>query len=412
MLGPMLLTAATPYTPDHYLFQAKHVIDVSQKTSFLKQLMDEFPATASARTAREHLIALFSGSNRFDDALLAYEQQRPAQLSQSIVDFPLLNYWLKTGHYTDILRETGPADAAHLNLGRDLTLLEIRVQAQLALGQYVEASEETEAWLTLYKNEGTPDRLYNSDIKSIRYLARHLKTLVRTQGAAGKPLYTAAVSSSMNRWSRRQDVPIHFYKLIPARSGGARPEMLQSGRYESDAFFNSLVNEMNHGFEYLSGGRFSLAYQTNETLYVQDGDLDPESAGGRILTSRVYAHTIPELYRRSGDAFIVLVDYRERAEDDAAYMGDGIIRISARKLQTVVLMHEILHGLGATHKDWNYLERAGYHFDPNDRGLMTFGPDGDLPYFGLEANGIQTIYTNDRDFWKFPGLKPVDPFRK
>jgi toxin-antitoxin system PIN domain toxin len=29
----------------------------------------------------------------------------------------------------------------------------------------------------------------------------------------------------------------------------------------------------------------------------------------------------------------------------------------------------------------------------------------------LEANGIQTVYTNDRDFWKFPGLKPVDPFR-
>lgn len=29
----------------------------------------------------------------------------------------------------------------------------------------------------------------------------------------------------------------------------------------------------------------------------------------------------------------------------------------------------------------------------------------------LEANGIQTVYTNDRDFWKFPALKPVDPFK-
>lgn len=29
----------------------------------------------------------------------------------------------------------------------------------------------------------------------------------------------------------------------------------------------------------------------------------------------------------------------------------------------------------------------------------------------LEANGIQTVYTNDRDFWKFPSLKPVDPFK-
>ena len=28
----------------------------------------------------------------------------------------------------------------------------------------------------------------------------------------------------------------------------------------------------------------------------------------------------------------------------------------------------------------------------------------------LEANGIRRIYTNDRDFWKFPFLKPADPF--
>jgi len=29
----------------------------------------------------------------------------------------------------------------------------------------------------------------------------------------------------------------------------------------------------------------------------------------------------------------------------------------------------------------------------------------------LEANGIRTVYTNDRDFWKFPGLRPIDPFK-
>ena len=30
----------------------------------------------------------------------------------------------------------------------------------------------------------------------------------------------------------------------------------------------------------------------------------------------------------------------------------------------------------------------------------------------LEANGIQTVYTHVRDFWMFPALKPVDPFKK
>jgi len=29
----------------------------------------------------------------------------------------------------------------------------------------------------------------------------------------------------------------------------------------------------------------------------------------------------------------------------------------------------------------------------------------------LESHGIRTLYTNDRDFWKFPGLKPIDPFK-
>lgn len=27
----------------------------------------------------------------------------------------------------------------------------------------------------------------------------------------------------------------------------------------------------------------------------------------------------------------------------------------------------------------------------------------------LESNGIKKIYTNDKDFWKFPQLRPVDP---
>ena len=47
------------------------------------------------------------------------------------------------------------------------------------------------------------------------------------------------------------------------------------------------------------------------------------------------------------------------------------------------MMHEILHGLGATHQDWNSLEAQGYKFDPEDRGLMTF-EHGELLYLGLE----------------------------
>ena len=57
--------------------------------------------------------------------------------------------------------------------------------------------------------------------------------------------------------------------------------------------------------------------------------------------------------------------------------------MSAEKLGTLTLMHEILHGMGATHQEWAYLESQGYRFNPEDRGLMTFSK-GELEDLGLE----------------------------
>lgn len=161
------------------------------------------------------------------------------------------------------------------------------------------------------------------------------------------------------------------------------PSPLLAGRHDSDRYFEAKVDELNRGFEYLSGGEFSLSYQGVDTLYISEGEMDPESSGGHILTSRVYAHTLPQLYKLAGQAFVVLIDYRYSAEDEAAYMGDGIIHVSASKLQSLVLMHEILHGLGATHQDWNALQAQGFKFDPEDRGLMTF-QQGEIVDLGLE----------------------------
>jgi len=46
-------------------------------------------------------------------------------------------------------------------------------------------------------------------------------------------------------------------------------------------------------------------------------------------------HTIPELYRLAGEAFVILVDYRAQARMRRPYMGDGIIHLSASKFQTL-----------------------------------------------------------------------------
>jgi hypothetical protein len=84
-----------------------------------------------------------------------------------------------------------------------------------------------------------------------------------------------------------------------------------------------------------------------------------------------------------GASLVILVDYRTPWDGEAAYMGDGLIHMAANKLRPMTLMHEILHGLGATHQEWNTLARQGYRFDPADRGLMTFDK-GDLLDLGLE----------------------------
>ena len=377
------LCAATPFTPTYYFSLAQQQMAVPDKTGFLKQLLTNYPGSELASRAQDHLVALLAGSNRFEEALTQYQASHPAMDAGGIVDFKLLDYELKTGRLNDVLRHATAASGSH-HLSRDLRLLELRVQALLAQGQFAMARGEVERWLSLYQREGGPGSLYESDVQSMVYLKRHLKTLEHLDGKTGKPLFTASVSDTLNHWSRQRDVPIYFFKLIPARTGGDRPVAMQAGRYDVDRFFQHEVDALNNGFDYLSSGRFSLHYQGVQTLYVRAGDVDPTAVGGNLLTSRVYAHTIPQLYRLAGQAFVVLVDYRESAEDEAAYMGDGILHVSANKLQTLVLMHEILHGLGATHQDWNYLERQGYHFDPEDRGLMTF-ENGELKYFGLES---------------------------
>ncbi len=228
-----------------------------------------------------------------------------------------------------------------------------------------------------------PGGRFEADVRSIQFLKRHLETLERIQGPTGKAIFTASVPDSLQHWSKRQEVPIVFFKLIPAHPGGQLHAPLLPGRHESDLYFEERVDDLNRGFSYISGDQFSLKFSGLHTLYVKEGDMDPESSGGNLLTSRVYIHTLPELYKLAGDAFVVLVDYREQAEGEAAYMGDGLIHLSASKLQTLVVMHEILHGLGATHQEWNSLEAEGFKFDPDDRGLMTFD-HGEILDLGLE----------------------------
>jgi hypothetical protein len=374
----------TPYTPQNFLHLAKNQLAINDKISYLRRLSNSFPLDASAKMARRHLVALLAGSNRFEDALREYQKDHPEPGAGKAIDFKLIDYLLKTGRYNDVLRATAMAGGPVRDLLRDLRILELRVQALLAKGQYQVARECVEHWIGIYGEEGIPGSRFEGDFRSMQFLSQHLLKLERLDEPKGKAIFTASVPYSLQSWSRRRDVPVVFFKLIPAHPAGQMHQPLLPGRHDGPSFFEEKVEDINRGFDYLSGGTFSLKFGGLHTLYVKEGDIDPASSGGHLLTSRVYIHTIPQLYKLAGDAFVVLVDYRAQADDEAAYMGDGLIHLSARKLEHMILMHEILHGLGATHNEWNYLSSVGYKFDPEDRGLMTFDRNGELRDLGLE----------------------------
>jgi hypothetical protein len=371
----------TPQSAEHFLHSAKNQLALNDKIHMLRKVVDQAPLAQT--TAREHLVSLLTASNRYDEALAAYRVTHPSVDFGASVDFKLLDLLLKTGHYEEILRATARPFGQPSRLSHDFQILEIRVQALLAQGQYRTARQCVDQWLDRYTKEGLDGTRFATNVDNIRFLRRHLRTLERFEGPIGKALYTASVPDSLQHWSQRRDLPVYFFKLVPAHSAGQPPTATLPGRHAGDDFFRRQVDELNRGFEYLSGGSFSLQFRGLNTLYVKQGDMDPAISGGHVLTSRVYVHTLPQLYRLAGEAYVVLVDYRAEAEDEAAYMGDGLIHLSANKFQTLILMHEVLHGLGATHQDWSSLEKKGYQFDAQDRGLMTF-ERGQISTLGLE----------------------------
>ena len=61
--------------------------------------------------------------------------------------------------------------------------------------------------------------------------------------------------------------------------------------------------------------------------------------------------------------------------------------------------------LSSTEASWHIYQHI--HQELKLRGNII--PDAQIVSI-LAANGIRTLYTNDRDFWKFTELQPVNPF--
>src|SRR5579863_10393953 len=101
--------SVTPYTPQQFLQEAKEQQAISDKVSLLRRLIDAFPLDATATVARQHLVSLLAGSNRYEEALQEYQEKHPATGAGDVIDFQLIEYLLKTGRYGDVLRATSAA---------------------------------------------------------------------------------------------------------------------------------------------------------------------------------------------------------------------------------------------------------------------------------------------------------------
>src|SRR5688572_13145234 len=99
----------SPMPPNQMLHLAKTRAFIPEKISVLRQILSEQPESPTASAAREDLIALLSGTNRFDDALLEYQQINAQPGAGDAIDFRLLDLMLKTGRFSEVLRDTSVA---------------------------------------------------------------------------------------------------------------------------------------------------------------------------------------------------------------------------------------------------------------------------------------------------------------
>jgi hypothetical protein len=379
-LAALLTTASSP---ELCLNGAKGETTLSEKISDLRRCLRDYPQDPLSRTARGQLITLLVASNHYEEALQEYRRQSDLRKPSGEPDLQFFELLLKTGSYAEVLRQTAKAPSNGQDFIRDERLFEFRVQAFLAQGHYRDARQSLDQWLGMHERDGLAVSRFSEDVQNLQQTRRSLLALENVQGAQGKALFTASVPDSLTHWSRRQAVPIVFVQLVPADAANQSPTAKVLNSDQSEATFRKLVTDMNRGFNYLSGGTFSLKFAGLESLYGKTDDLSLSGSHSSLLASRVYAHTIPPLYRMAGKGYVVLVDYRSRSDEEAAYMGDGLIHLAANKLNTMTLIHEVLHGLGATHQEWQELTSRGYAFDPDDRGLMTFDK-GELRDLGLE----------------------------
>ncbi|MDD5673372.1 MAG: PIN domain-containing protein [Chitinivibrionales bacterium] len=141
-----------------------------------------------------------------------------------------------------------------------------------------------------------------------------------------------------------------------------------------------------------------VSLDTNILLYASDARSQFHARAKRLLNDLLLGENIVYLFWETVHGYIRIATHH-------SVFASPLSPAEASSNIHNLIVHPLVEMIGANTQSWEIYQRLSREL--NVCGNLV--PDAVLASV-LEANGIKILYTNDRDFWKFPFLQPNNPF--
>ena len=344
--------------------QAKQTPDVGEKIHQLMELVQAHPDNLSARLAQEDLVDLLAYVGREPEAVDLYQAYLARWGNPEPGWMPVFRtgtlmkqshrYEAAVEYYDRVLIQEGLDDArkalaviglmdGYLGLGKPDKAL---ATARRWQGQ-IPASQERLKVTEFDADSGIAWALPTS-AQTIRRYASVIQAWIDTR-ATIRPLDGERIGD-MARLAARQDVPVSVCVLQYADLAAAKPLDADQAK--------SLVADVSAGLAYLSGGAMSLRYVGLAPVPMgrAGSQAGPQRGVDVLNADPLYYQALPAVRTALDahpDGLVFLIDDydadagRGRMVDRDTYACNGLIVLT--RARPMVIIHEILHGLGARH---------------------------------------------------------------
>ena len=410
--------------PSELYLQAKRAADVNEKTRQLAGLVQRYPRSDEARRAEEDLIDLLGYLGQEREALGQYDAYLSAWGNGESVWMPLYRrgmllkqtrrYEEALAMYRAVLSASEPWSAVQA-----LALVGA-MDACVGLGRFEEAmaiahryqshlpSELKSVRIEEFSGEAESITSVPTSAGAIRAYAESIEKLMR-QGD-DRPIHAERIGD-VAHLAHLRDVPIYIY-VIRYESPVSQPLPVSSlGRVTAERAA-ALIQNVNAGLAYLSGEQMTLRFDGIEHLTAQFAPSQPDASTWNtkpVLYQTLHGERTGVAEHRDGfvlilDPAVVTLGWSELVPHEA-YAANGVI--TAIPSSDLILVHEILHGLGARHTPqvntasrmvrsgpllWNVpwdlmcnrctLETTGayaLHLNPRDQAILGWPSQSPLP---------------------------------